>query len=40
MIITTPTERAGLQRANQATTRLLRELEALARPGMPTPRAR
>jgi methionyl aminopeptidase len=36
MIITTPTELAGLQRANQATTRLLRELEALARPGMPT----
>lgn len=36
MIITTPNELAGLRRANQATTRLLRELEALAEPGMPT----
>lgn len=36
MIITRPEEFAGLQRANQATTRLLRELEALARPGLPT----
>ncbi len=36
MIITRPDEFSGLQRANQATTRLLRELEALAKPGMPT----
>jgi methionyl aminopeptidase len=36
MIITRPTELAGLQRANAVTTRLLRELEALAKPGMPT----
>jgi methionyl aminopeptidase len=36
MIITRPDEFAGLQRANQATTRLLRELEALAKPGLPT----
>lgn len=36
MIITNPNELAGLQRANRATTRLLRELEALAEPGMPT----
>lgn len=36
MIITRPEEFSGLQRANQATTRLLRELEALAKPGMPT----
>lgn len=36
MIITTPDELAGLQRANRATTRLLRELEAMAEPGMPT----
>ena len=36
MIITNPNELAGLQRANRATTRLLRELEALAEPGLPT----
>ncbi len=36
MIVTRPDEFAGLQRANQATTRLLRELEALAKPGLPT----
>jgi methionyl aminopeptidase len=36
MIITRPNELVGLQRANAATTRLLRELEALAKPGMPT----
>lgn len=36
MIITRPDEFSGLQRANQATTRLLRELEAMARPGMRT----
>jgi len=36
MIITRPDELAGLQRANQATTRLLRELEAMAKPGMTT----
>lgn len=36
MIITRPDEFAGLQRANQATTRLLRELQDLARPGMST----
>jgi len=36
MIVTRPEEFSGLQRANQATTRLLRELEALARPGLPT----
>ena len=36
MIITRPEEFSGLRRANQATTRLLRELEALAKPGMPT----
>lgn len=36
MIITNPNELAGLQRANRATTRLLRELEAMAQPGMPT----
>ena len=36
MIITTPNELEGLQRANRATTRLLRELEAMAEPGMPT----
>ncbi|MBA3276459.1 MAG: type I methionyl aminopeptidase [Chloroflexia bacterium] len=36
MIVTRPDELSGLQRANAATTRLLRELEALAKPGMPT----
>lgn len=36
MIITRPDEFAGLQQANQATTRLLRELQELARPGLPT----
>jgi methionyl aminopeptidase len=36
MIITRPDELAGLQRANRATTRLLRELEAMARPGITT----
>jgi len=36
MIITRPDEFAGLQTANQATTRLLRELQAMARPGLPT----
>ncbi len=36
MIITRPDELAGLQHANQATTRLLRELQALAKPGLPT----
>jgi methionyl aminopeptidase len=36
MIITRPDEFAGMQRANRVTTRLLRELEALAKPGMPT----
>ncbi len=36
MIITRPDEFAGLQRANQATTRLLRELETLAKPGLTT----
>jgi len=36
MIITRPDELLGLQRANRATTRLLRELEAMARPGITT----
>jgi methionyl aminopeptidase len=36
MIITRPEEFSGLQRANGATTRLLRELEEMARPGTPT----
>jgi methionyl aminopeptidase len=36
MIITRPEEFAGMQRANQATTRLLRELRDLAAPGMTT----
>ncbi|MBA2470367.1 MAG: type I methionyl aminopeptidase [Chloroflexia bacterium] len=36
MIITRPEEFSGLRRANAATTRLLHELEALARPGLPT----
>jgi methionyl aminopeptidase len=36
VIITTDAERAALVRANKATTRLLRELEAIARPGMTT----
>lgn len=36
MIITRPEEFSGLQRANQATTRLLRELKAMAVPGMTT----
>ena len=36
MIITRPEELVGLQRANRATTRLLRELEAMARPGVTT----
>ncbi|MDQ3442228.1 MAG: type I methionyl aminopeptidase [Chloroflexota bacterium] len=36
MIITRPEEFSGLQRANQATTRLLRELEAFAKPGLTT----
>lgn len=36
MIITRPDEFAGLQRANAATTRLLRELEAMAVPGTAT----
>jgi methionyl aminopeptidase len=36
MIITRPDEFAGLQQANQATTRLLRELQAMAKPGLPT----
>lgn len=36
MIITRPAELAGLQRANLATTRLLRKLEAMARPGVTT----
>jgi len=36
MIITRPEELVGLQRANRATTRLLRELEAMARPGVST----
>lgn len=36
MIITRPDEFAGLQAANKATTRLLRELQAMARPGLPT----
>jgi methionyl aminopeptidase len=36
VIISTPDQLAGLQRANRATTRLLRELEALAKPGMTT----
>lgn len=36
MIVTRPDELAGLQRANAATTRLLRELQAMAKPGMPT----
>lgn len=36
MTIKTHDELRGMQRANQATTRLLRELEALAKPGMTT----
>ncbi len=36
MIITRPDEFAGLQRANRATTQLLRELQAMARPGLTT----
>ena len=36
MIITRPDEFAGLQRANQATTGLLRDLETLAKPGLTT----
>jgi methionyl aminopeptidase len=36
MIITRPDEFAGLQYANQATTRLLRELQAIAKPGLST----
>ncbi|MDQ3541064.1 MAG: type I methionyl aminopeptidase [Chloroflexota bacterium] len=36
MIITRPDELVGMQRANQATTRLLRELEAMARPEITT----
>jgi methionyl aminopeptidase len=36
MIITRPDEFAGLQRANRATTRLLRELETMAQPGVTT----
>jgi len=36
MIITRPDEFAGLQHANQATTRLLRELQSIAKPGMRT----
>jgi methionyl aminopeptidase len=36
MIITRPDEFAGMQHANQATTRLLRELRDLAAPGMTT----
>lgn len=36
MIITRPDELAGLRRANRATTHLLRELEAMARPGITT----
>ena len=36
MIVRKPEELIGLQRANGATTRLLRELEALAKPGVST----
>lgn len=36
MTITTPAELRGMQEANRATTRLLRELKAMAEPGMPT----
>jgi len=36
MIVTRPDELAGLQRANAATTRLLRDLQSLAKPGMKT----
>lgn len=36
MIITRPNELAGMQRANAATTKLLRELRDLAKPGMTT----
>lgn len=36
MIVTRPNELIGLQHANAATTKLLRELQALAKPGMST----
>lgn len=36
MIVTRPNELAGLQRANAATTRLLRELQHMAEPGTTT----
>ncbi len=36
MIVTTPQELAGLKAANRATTKLLRELKRMARPGIRT----
>lgn len=36
MIVTRPAELVGLQQANRATTQLLRELQAMARPGITT----